>query len=171
MSRRTPVMALSRRDFLGTLAVASIAPGLAGCGPGDDSRGAQPKATGKTERFTIEVGDVPKYSKTELAVSAGSTVKVTLKHTGELPKASMGHNFVLLKQGTDMAGFASKAMSAPDNDYIPPGAKDAVIAHTAMIGGGETDTVSFQAPSPGTYTYLCTFPGHYAQMNGKLIVS
>ncbi|HJK97169.1 MAG TPA: azurin [Polyangiaceae bacterium LLY-WYZ-14_1] len=164
---------LSRRAFLGSMAAATIAPSLVACGSsgGESGEGAETKATGKTERFTIEVGDVPKYSLTEIAVSAGSTVEVTLQHTGELPKASMGHNFVLLKQDVDMASFAAQAVGAVANDYIPPQAEASVIAHTSMIGGGESDTVTFQAPPPGTYRYLCTFPGHYAQMNGKLTVS
>ncbi|MBF6611091.1 MAG: hypothetical protein ITF99_08135 [Chryseobacterium sp.] len=36
---------------------------------------------------------------------------------GKLPKSSIGHNFVLLKQGTDVTAFATKAVQegkAPD---------------------------------------------------------
>ncbi|MGD1893724.1 MAG: plastocyanin/azurin family copper-binding protein [Cyclobacteriaceae bacterium] len=45
-----------------------------------------------------------------------------------------------------------------------------MIVHTKFIGGGESDTITFEAPSPGTYDYICSFPGHYALMQGKLIV-
>ncbi|HJL18809.1 MAG TPA: plastocyanin/azurin family copper-binding protein [Sandaracinaceae bacterium LLY-WYZ-13_1] len=46
-----------------------------------------------------------------------------------------------------------------------------MIAHTGLVGGGESDSVTFQAPSPGTYNHICSFPGHYATMNGDFIVS
>jgi azurin len=39
-----------------------------------------------------------------------------------------------------------------------------------MIGGGESTVIEFVAPEAGTYTYICSFPGHYAMMKGKLIV-
>ena len=49
------------------------------------------------------------------------------------------------------------------HDYVPPGSKE-VLAHTKLLGPGETDTVTFTAPFvPGRYLYLCSFPGHYSQ--------
>ena len=58
---------------------------------------------------------------------------------------------------------------ASKNDYIPAKSSE-IIAHTAMIGGGETTEIEFVAPEPGVYDYICSFPGHYAMMRGKLIV-
>lgn len=118
----------------------------------------------------IEVGDSLKYSTNQIKVSKGAQVKLTLTHTGKLPKSAMGHNFVLLAQGVDKSKFATKAMAAADNDYIPKSMADKVIAHTKLIGGGESDTITFEAPPPGEYTFLCSFPGHYTVMNGKLVV-
>ena len=48
--------------------------------------------------------------------------------------------------------------------------KGSVLANTKVVGGGEKDTIEFTAPAPGTYDYICTFPGHYAIMKGKLVV-
>ena len=62
-----------------------------------------------------------------------------------------------------------RAMLARENEYIPGG--NETIAHTKMIGGGESDTITFTAPEKGSYTYICTFPGHYGLMKGVLIVS
>ncbi len=62
------------------------------------------------------------------------------------------------------------AASAEETDYIPSEYKDQILEHTKMLGGGESDTIEFEAPAAGTYDFLCTFPGHYALMQGKFIV-
>ncbi len=113
--------------------------------------------------------DRMQFNTKEIKVKAGEKVTVTLKHTGKMAKNVMGHNFVLLTQGTDLVDFASKAASARDTDYIPEGTTE-VIAHTKIIGGGETDVIEFDAPAPGTYEFLCSFPGHYGMMKGVFIV-
>lgn len=118
--------------------------------------------------LTLEANDQMQYNKKELRVKAGQTVTLTLKHVGKMPLEAMGHNFVLLKTGTDLAAFATEALKAKDTDYIPAG--DAVIAHTEMIGGGKSTSVTFTAPEVGIYDYICSFPAHYALMNGKFIV-
>lgn len=118
----------------------------------------------------LEGDDTMKFNKKEIRVKAGQTVKLTLKHTGQLPKEAMGHNFVLLAQGVDIAEFGASAMTASATGYIPEGSESSVIAHTDLVGGGESTTVEFEAPSAGTYDFICSFPGHYALMQGKFIV-
>lgn len=113
--------------------------------------------------------DMMKFNLNEIKVKAGETVRLTLKHVGKLPENAMGHNFVLLQQGTDVADFAQKAAAASGSDYIPE-KTEKVIVHTEMIGGGEETTIEFTAPEAGTYDYICSFPGHYVQMRGKFIV-
>ncbi|MEZ4992871.1 MAG: azurin [Saprospiraceae bacterium] len=113
--------------------------------------------------------DQMQYDKKEIKVKAGQKVTLTLTHIGKMSKDVMGHNFVLLKPGTDMAAFAQQAMAAKDNDYIPEDSSS-IIVHTKVLGGGESDTITFDAPAPGTYDYICSFPGHYALMQGKFIV-
>ncbi|RKD17016.1 azurin [Pelobium manganitolerans] len=119
--------------------------------------------------ITLNGSDAMQFDKSEIKVAAGQTVVLTLHHTGKLPVESMGHNFVLLKQGTDVEDFATKAMAAKDNGYIPTDDSN-IIAHTKLIGGGESDTITFTAPEKGTYDFLCSFPGHHAMMKGKFIV-
>lgn len=119
--------------------------------------------------ITLSANDQMKFDKKEIRVKAGQTVKLNLVHTGKLAKNVMGHNFVLLKSGTDVAKFAQAAMAAKSSDYIPAGSK-AVIAHTKIIGGGEKTSIEFQAPQKGSYTFICSFPGHYAIMQGTFIV-
>src|SRR5690554_8108305 len=85
-----------------------------------------------------------------------------------MAKEVMGHNFVLLDKGVDFNDFASKASVAKDTDYIPEDTSG-VIVHSALIGGGESDTVEFTIHEAGSYEFLCTFPWHYAMMMGILI--
>ncbi|MFD2518914.1 azurin [Salinimicrobium flavum] len=113
--------------------------------------------------------DQMKFNLKEIRVKAGDKVKLTLTHVGQLPENAMGHNFVLLKQGTDIPEFANKAMEAKDNEYIPQNSEQ-VIVNTEMIGGGEETSIEFDAPAAGTYDFICSFPGHYVQMQGKFIV-
>jgi azurin len=113
--------------------------------------------------------DQMKYDKNEITVPAGSKVELTLTHTGTMAVEVMGHNFVLLKQGTDLVAFTTEASKAMDNGYVPAGS-DAVLANTELIGGGGSTTITFDAPEAGTYDFICSFPGHYALMKGKFIV-
>ncbi|MEM6261444.1 MAG: azurin [Bacteroidota bacterium] len=154
---------------------------LIGCG-GDSPKTATkstpaPKAEPATPEPVVEDGvvslvlngnDQMKYDKSELKAKAGTSVKLTLNHTGKLAKEVMGHNFVLLKAGTDVAAFTQKALDAKETEYIPEG--DEIIAYTALVGGGESTEITFEAPEKGTYDFLCTFPGHAALMKGKFIV-
>jgi len=119
--------------------------------------------------ITINAGDDMKYDLSEIRVKEGEMVTITLRHTGKLAKEAMGHNFVLLAQGTSIADFTAKAIQASTSDYIPAG-DNAVLAHTKLVGGGESDTIEFTAPAKGTYDFICSFPGHAAMMNGKFIV-
>ena len=126
------------------------------------------KAQDKVE-VVIESNDQMRFNLSEIKVKEGQTVVLTLKHVGKLPKTAMGHNWVLLKQGVEMGKFAQAAVQARDTDYVPEGSEDIIVA-TELIGGGEETTIEFTAPAKGEYTFICSFPGHYALMNGKFIV-
>ena len=129
-----------------------------------------PAASEDGATITIKGDDAMKFDLTEIKVKEGQTVSLTLIHSGKAPVAAMGHNWVLLKQGTDMEKFATAAINAKDNDYNPKDMEGDVIAHTKTIGGGETTDIEFTAPAKGTYDFLCSFPGHHATMKGKFIV-
>jgi azurin len=113
--------------------------------------------------------DQMKYNKSQITVSAGDEVVLTFEHVGKLPKESMGHNFVLLKKGTNVQEFGQEALEYKDNDYIPEDS-DVIIVHTEMLGGGQKTTITFQAPEKGDYDFICSFPGHVALMNGIFTV-
>ncbi len=121
----------------------------------------------------FEANDAMQYNVSSIAVpSSCSDFKITLKHTGTLPVATMGHDVVISKQ-SDMAAVDQESAAAGlDNGYIK--ADDSrVIAHTKLIGGGETASVSFpvsKIKSGGPYVFFCSFPGHSAMMHGTISV-
>ncbi|MCB1129577.1 MAG: hypothetical protein KDN05_00510 [Verrucomicrobiae bacterium] len=46
--------------------------------------------------------------------------------------------------------------------------KKLIVTHTEIIGGGESDSVTFAAPEVGEYPYLRGLPGRFAMMPGQL---
>lgn len=121
-------------------------------------------------KLEITANDQMQYDKSELDVPAScKEVSVTLHHAGKLPAAAMGHNWVLVNT-PDLTAVAGVGMSAGlAGDYVPPGDKR-VLAHTTVVGGGQTTSVTFSTAglkAGGDYSYLCTFPGHNALMHGK----
>ena len=138
-----------------------------GCGQKEEA-----KKTADENVAIIEItgNDQMQFNLKTIEVKAGQKVRLTLKHVGQMAKQVMGHNVVILKPEVDLAEFAGKAAKAADNDYIPADETGNIIAHTAVIGGGETTTIEFTAPPAGTYKFICSFPGHFITMQGDFIV-
>jgi azurin len=132
-----------------------------------------PAQAAKLCKLEITGNDMIQYDKKQLKIGADCTqVELTLTHAGKLPVASMGHDWVLVK-ADDMSAVASDGLAAgAANNYVKK--DDArVIAHTKVVGGGESASVTFatSALKKGqSYKYMCTFPGHNALMNGDFII-
>lgn len=129
-----------------------------------------PLTHAKTCELSIEGNDAMQFNKQTLEVAADCTeVTLTLKHVGKLPAAAMGHNWVLTETSAFQAVASAGTSAGLPNDYVPKDDKR-VIAHTKIIGGGETTSVTFstsQLKKGGDYTFFCSFPGHWSLMNGK----
>ena len=71
------------------------------------------KAAPKGAR-TVEMTatDTMKFDKTEITAKPGETLRIVLKNVGTMPKVVAGHNFVLLKLGTDQVEFSKAAFNA-----------------------------------------------------------
>ena len=118
----------------------------------------------KSEEVTIRpLGNQMKYMTREITVKSGTELTLTIQNTAD--QDAMIHNIVVVKLGGDAEAVAAAALTAPNNEVTHPD----VIAKTAYVKPGETASVTFTAPEPGTYTYLCTYPGHQ-MMRGVLIV-
>jgi azurin len=121
-------------------------------------------------KLEIAGNDQMQYDKKELDVPATcKQVTLTLKHTGQLPAAAMGHDWVLVNT-PDLTAVANAGMGAGlASNYVAAGDKR-VLAATKVVGGGQSDTITFSTASlkaGGDYSFLCTFPGHNALMRGK----
>ena len=169
---------------ISTVFLLVIAIVFAGCGGGGSQTGSteaaeapeasEPAATEdvpEVAEIVIEGNDLMQFDLNNIEVIEGQKVKLTLKHVGSMSVEVMGHNWVLLKPGTDIATFGMAAVAEKENDYIPQDLAESVIAFTEVIGGGEEVTIEFEAPSIGYYKFICSFPGHYGVMQGDFVVS
>ncbi|NNC88437.1 MAG: Azurin [Akkermansiaceae bacterium] len=123
-------------------------------------------------KITITGNDLMQYDIKTFEAKAGQTIELTFKNIGVLPKEAMGHNVVVLKAGTDIPKFAMAGATQREGDFLPAEQefKDQMIAHTKILGPGESETITFTAPGAGTYDYICTFPGHFGVMRGTMVV-
>lgn len=120
----------------------------------------------KTITITPE-GNKMKFAETEITAQAGQTVTIIFENTASSP--AMQHNVVVLNTSDASAvkRVGQAALSA--SNYVPD--DPAVLAATDIAKPGETTKVTFTVPdTPGQYRYICTYPGHYASMQGTLIV-
>ena len=122
--------------------------------------------------ISITASDTMKYSVTKIEAKPGQKVVVELTNQGNLPKTAMGHNWILLKAGSDPLAYATAGMKAKAENYQPRSLASEVITSIALLGPKESGRTSFTAPStPGSYPFLCSFPAHYQTgMRGVLIV-
>ncbi|HLS50796.1 MAG TPA: azurin [Burkholderiaceae bacterium] len=120
----------------------------------------------------VESNDAMQFDTKEIVVDRScDEVTVNLKHVGKLPASAMGHNWVLTKKDDMQAVAADGAAAGLDNDYVKPN-DDRVIAYTKVIGGGEETEITFDVSDldkDDDYGFLCSFPGHWAVMQGKFV--
>lgn len=121
----------------------------------------------------IEGSDAMQYNVSSIVVPAScKDFKITLKHTGKLPVTSMGHDVVITKT-SDMQAVNAAGMAAGAADGYVKADDPQVIAHTKLIGAGETTSVSFpvsKIQGDGPYVFFCSFPGHSVLMHGSISV-
>jgi azurin len=115
----------------------------------------------RTLRIRTGVDNAMKFDVEVLTAAPGETVRIVLTNATTLPKAVMGHNWVLLAAGADPVAFAMAAAGDVATGYLPARLKDKVLAVIPVLGPNETGEVTLQVPAaPGDYPFLCSFPGH-----------
>jgi plastocyanin len=108
---------------------------LAACG--GDTSPASP------DPVTIDVAgyDDFRFDPNSITVQSGADVTINFQNAGALE-----HNWMLVSQAVDVA-------SATEADALAG-------ANTGVLGAGESTSITFTAPPAGTYTVVCTVPGH-----------
>lgn len=107
-----------------------------------------------------------RYDQKTITVPANTRVRVTLINESSDP--AMLHNIVFTDKGKFKLAALAGQKAGPEGDYVPK--SPIIIAYSPMAKPGQTLTFEFNAPPPGEYDFVCTFPGHYMQMNGTFIV-
>ena len=140
---------------------------------GRDQKNGRPTESGEkvegARKIVVNAIGGLQFEQRTLKTKAGEAVELVLVNKDVMP-----HNLVLVKPGTiEEVGTASFSMlNDPDagkKHYIP--ATDSVLAYTFVVPAGSQHTLHFKAPSePGSYPYICTFPGHWQAMRGVLEV-
>lgn len=110
-----------------------------------------------------------RFDKELFRIKAGKKIRLILKNTSAKSNIAMIHNVVILKKGTDIADFADVAVKARNEDYVPSSIASLIVAHTKSVGGGESDAIDFVIQEPGVYDFICSFPGHWGTMQGKIV--
>jgi azurin len=122
-----------------------------------------------TDTIQLKANENMRFDKELFRVRAGKKISLIFINTGAKSAASMAHNVVILKSGVDIADFADVAHNAKAEQYVPASLDSLMIAHTRLVNGGDSDQVEFTIPKPGVYDFICSFPGHWGTMQGKIV--
>lgn len=126
----------------------------------------------ESERNALKVQAVPnllQFAPKELRVKAGAAVRLIFENPD-----LMQHNLVLVAPGAEeeVGMLADHMATKPDGmtkHFVPESPK--VLLSTVLVNPAGRVELSFAAPNqPGSYPFLCTYPGHWRVMKGVLIV-
>jgi azurin len=110
-------------------------------------------------------GEFLAFAPTELTCPTGARVRLIFHHAGQrLPQE---HNWVLVLPGAADAVMQAGIVAGEKAGFVPKN-DTRVLAATPLCGRGAEAVIEFTAPPPGEYPFICTFPGHGAEMRGIL---
>ncbi len=122
-----------------------------------------------TDTLLLAAGEDMHFDKELFRVKAGKKLHIILRNIAHKSPMAMTHNVVVLVPGTDLADFAELARNAKAEQYVPSAVVSLIVAHTKLVSGGESDEVAFTIPQPGVYDFICSYPGHWGTMQGKIV--
>lgn len=146
----------------GTLNVGGDSAGGEGQNAGGEAGGGTEPAEGGGSLAVAADPAQLKYAQTELTGKADQPLSVAFDN----PSAALPHNWVLVPPGQEDA--VAGAAVATNGD---PTGIQGVIAFGKPITGSQ-ETINVPPQPAGTYSYICTVPGHYAAgMKGTLTLA
>lgn len=126
-------------------------------------------AQAATCEVNVEGNDAMAYNTKSISVPKScKEITLNLKHAGKLAKGVMGHNIVIAKEA-DQAGVLADGSTAGMTANWIKSDDGRVIAHTSLVGGGESTSVKFKTAGLDTkakYVFFCSVPGHASMMKG-----
>lgn len=171
---KTMSFIISRRNIMRSLGLAAGAVLFGACGgtvtSGTPTAPAPAAGSGGDVALLIgSKGATPYFENEALVAAAGSKITLTLKNNADAGSGKK-YNWALVKPNTALKVVTIGQSEGDETTaYIKTGDEN-VIAYTRLAGPGETVTVSFDAPPPGVYPFICTFPGLYTTMKGTLTI-
>jgi glucose/arabinose dehydrogenase/azurin/lysophospholipase L1-like esterase len=162
----------AQRSNSDVVSVIQLGQDLAGLLPAADAARYRKELRGlSVSVFVVRaVHEQMRYDTPRLVVEAGKPFEVIFENPDTMP-----HNFVIIKPGTrEKVGMAAATMKPDDLDkkgraFIPKTSD--ILDATKLVEPETKETLKFTAPQEeGDYEYVCTFPGHFMVMWGKLAV-
>lgn len=170
-AKKVPVEGRTTQDYSEVVQVANDLAAL--LPPGRAEAARQVLRDLRVSVFVIKaVHEQLRFDTKRLVVEPGKPFEVIFENPDQIP-----HNIVFVQPGTLQAVAEAVQAQAPDKldskgrAYVPEN-DPRVIAATRMLEAGQKEALTITAPpQEGTYEFVCTFPGHWAVMQGKLIVT
>ncbi|GMW03382.1 MAG: hypothetical protein AMXMBFR84_45160 [Candidatus Hydrogenedentota bacterium] len=128
----------------------------------------EPKMEGDTMVVHIQtLKEQMKYDRTAFAVGPGMKVRIVFSN----PDA-MDHNMIFVQPGAaPQVAMAAMMLGADGVKMHWKPESNQIIAASKLLAMGRSETIEFVAPDKiDVYDYICTFPGHWMLMNGKMHV-
>lgn len=129
------------------------------------------RSASKADTVVVEpVGDRMEFAVKEIEAKSGTEITIVMNNTASNP--AMHHNVAVLEVDVDdddaITEVGVAAMNAgEERGYVPD--HDAILAATPMAAPGGRTEITFTVPPPGSYPYVCLYPGHYVVMRGVLV--
>jgi len=169
-AKTVPASDRTKQDFVETLQAGQE---LASLLPAADAARVRKelRALGVSVFVVKTVREQMRYDTTRIVVEAGKPFEVIFENVDAMP-----HNLVFVEPGTRQPVSESVQTQPPHKldkkgrAYVPE-RDQRVIDASKTLEAGEKEILKVTAPKQeGEYEYVCTFPGHWMLMWGKLIV-
>lgn len=121
------------------------------------------------DKFKIiisSIKDKMMYDVKEFSVETGRLVSLQFVNKDLAP-----HNLLIVKPGKadEVSNLAiSLAEDGPKKEWRPD--TPLILWGSKMINQNQSDEIIFNAPDPGIYPFICTYPGHSQMMRGIMKV-
>ncbi len=150
-----------------------LAEDLAGLLPAEKAAGLRKELRDlRVALFVIRtVREQMRYDTPRLVVEAGKPFEIIFENADFMP-----HNLLVVKPdtrekvGLEAANMKPEELDSEGRAYVPRSSD--ILAASKLLQPGQRQSLRLTAPSvEGAYEYVCTFPGHYQVMWGRLVVT